>query len=55
MAAGLTGFLDAAAKKPAPGLPAGEREVILHVKMHTHIHNTPDMRALSSKFRAALN
>jgi hypothetical protein len=30
-AAGLTGFLDATAKKPAPGLLAGEREVILYV------------------------
>jgi hypothetical protein len=32
MAAGLSGFLDADAKKPAPRLPAGEREIILNVK-----------------------
>src|SRR5664279_2508045 len=41
-AAGLTGLRDADAKKPAPSLAAGEREVVLNVKHHTHIHITPE-------------
>src|ERR1017187_349544 len=53
-AAGLTGFLDADTKKPAPSLPAGEREVILNVKHHTHIHITLCNRSCQGKIRAAL-
>jgi len=54
-AAGLMGFLDAEAKKPAPGLAAVEREVVLNEKHNTHIHNAPDRRAMSSKIRAGLD
>src|ERR1035437_6460641 len=41
-AAGLTGFLDADATKPASSLAAGGRGAVLNVKQHTHIHITPE-------------
>jgi hypothetical protein len=55
--AGHTGFLDAGAKKPAPDLDLAVDpiEALLTVDCNTHIHNTLDRRAMSSKIQAGLD